>query len=220
VPANDPLLSLIDRFRGPDEPTALAAFVELRTALSPRLIEVASYLLNSAADARDLVDELFSDLWSRRTECAIQSSPRSYFERAVQHRALNMLRAESRRKRREAEWVEDTVRRAGGKRRMPGGDLAVDEDVHARLEAAEVRAAVLDAMRALPERQLQVFQRRCTGMEYSEIAQVLGMRERTARNHFTRVMQSFRQRFPWLASPSAREQPADASLDTSDRRRA
>src|ERR1700722_12886876 len=36
VNADDPLFSLIDRFRGGDERTALAAFVDLRATLSER----------------------------------------------------------------------------------------------------------------------------------------------------------------------------------------
>ena len=82
--ADDPLFSLIDRFRGGDERTALAALVELRATLSERLIEIASYLLGSRPDARDLVEELFGDLWSRRAKFTIEVSARSYFERAIE----------------------------------------------------------------------------------------------------------------------------------------
>jgi RNA polymerase sigma-70 factor (ECF subfamily) len=211
VSADDPLLVVIDRFQSNDEPVALAALLELRGTLGARLIEIASYLLGSVPDARDLVEDLFSDLWSRRAEFAIRSSPRSYFERAIEHRALNMLRAASRRRQREAEWVDDTVAQSAGQRRVPGGDVAVDGDVEARLEAAEIRAALLDAVRALPERQRQVLERRCAGMPYAEIAYALGMREQTARNHFGRVMQSFRQRFVWLRATPTGKRAADES---------
>ncbi|HWZ59520.1 MAG TPA: sigma-70 family RNA polymerase sigma factor [Gemmatimonadaceae bacterium] len=217
--ADDPLLSVVERFRGRDEQRALAAFVELRATLSARLVEIATYLLGSGPDARDLVEELFGDLWSRRTEFAIETNPRSYFERATERRALNMLRTEARRRRREGEWADDTVSRTSGQRRVAGGDVAIDGDVEARLEAAEIRAALLNAMRALPERQRQVFQRRCTGMPYADIAQALGMREQTARNHFGRVMQSLGQRFPWLRSAPVNDRTQHIS-DTTVRRHA
>jgi RNA polymerase sigma-70 factor (ECF subfamily) len=120
------------------------------------VVRVARRVLGSAPEAEDVAQEVF--IAFSRAEVPVGQA-RGWLLTAAAHTALNSLRSESRRSRRESV--------AAVPERLP--DAA--EEALARTERARVRAA----LGRLPQSQGLVLVLRHSGMSYQEIAAAVGM---------------------------------------------
>jgi len=179
----------------PDDPTLLArlragdeqAFEALVTAYQHRVFGVALRMLGRHAEAEEIAQETFL--------------------RA--HRALGAFRGEAR----VGTWLYGIASRlclnrlASSARRHEQGDEAAmlrhaaeRADAGAALEQRELAAALHDAIAALPdERRIVVVLRDLEGLEYEDIAEVLGVPLNTVRSRLHRARLDLQAKLePWL----------------------
>jgi RNA polymerase sigma-70 factor (ECF subfamily) len=175
--------TLLARLRAGDE----QAFETLVTTYQHRVFGVALRMLGRRAEAEEIAQETFL--------------------RA--HRALGEFRGEARL----GTWLYGIASRlclnrlASSARRHEQGDEAAmlrhaaeRADAGAALEQRELAAALHDAITALPdERRIVVVLRDLEGLEYDEIAQVLGVPLNTVRSRLHRARLDLQAKLePWL----------------------
>lgn len=172
---------LLDRLRA-GEPEA---FEIIFRSHYPRLVGFAEAILRARAPAEDAAQDVMLELWRRRQEIVLETSLRAYLLRATRNRALNQIRH-----RRVAERVGPV---AHGSAAAPSADQDLAEQ--------ELRAAVEEAVRDLPERCREVFElSRVHGLRYAEIAQVLDISIKTVETQMGKAIRVLRERLaPWVS---------------------
>lgn len=133
--------------------------------LADTLYRIAYYLLESEAEAEDAVQELYLKLWESRDSLDGIRLPKAY--------AIRLLR----------NLCVDRIRRAGHEsfpeELPPAGFAPAPDDM---LDARTRLNKVLEAVKALPERQREVLiLRTVDGLSYEEIAERTGMNYLTCR---------------------------------------
>jgi RNA polymerase sigma-70 factor (ECF subfamily) len=160
-----------------------AALESLFRATYPRLHAIARTYVRSAADAEDVVEEMFLKLWTRRARIRTVGSVKSYLAVAVRNTALNTLA----RRRTEAKYARGPEREAW----LGGGST---EDLDEELLSPEVMKQVQRAIDALPPRARETYclyyHRRLT---YAEIAQQMGVSVRTVEAQLVRSVRRLTQ---------------------------
>ena len=136
---------------------------------------------------QDLAQEVFVELWRKRSELEIHTSLRAYLRRAAVNRALNHLKTQRK------TLLEDD----------PKWDVAADDPLettalHEKQEGLE--AALYQAIDQLPERCRMVFSlSRFENMSHKEIAEKLGISVKTIENQITKAMKMLREALLVLA---------------------
>jgi RNA polymerase sigma-70 factor (ECF subfamily) len=160
-----------------------AALESLFRATYPRLHAIARSYVRSAADAEDVVEELFLKLWTHRARIRAVGSVKSYLAVAVRNTALNSLA----RQRTEAKYAGALGRESG----LGGGTT---EDLDEPLISPEVMTQVQRAIDALPARARETYclyyHRR---LSYAEIAQQMGVSVRTVEAQLVRCVRKLTQ---------------------------
>src|SRR5215216_5650542 len=82
----------VERIRAGDEP----AFEALFRALAPGLCALVTRYVGARAVAEEIVQDLFLELWTRRSELSIDQSIAAYLFTAARNRALNHRKRERR----------------------------------------------------------------------------------------------------------------------------
>ncbi|HET6173839.1 MAG TPA: sigma-70 family RNA polymerase sigma factor [Gaiellales bacterium] len=139
------------------------ALAELYDRFGRAAYALALRIVRDAAQAEDVVQEAFLDLWrsAARFDPA-RSRPASYLLTFVHRRAVDLIRREQARPQRGGD-VDDIAAQAGG------------EDPPAALVASEQGATVRRALADLPQQQRQVLELAYfSGLSQSEIAEHLG----------------------------------------------
>jgi len=136
--------------------------------------------------ARDLVQDLFLDLWARHEEGRLPPITSGYLYTAARNRALKHLRHQGIVRR----WRERMAREP--ERVAP----AVDEEVMAESLAEAIERAVAQ----LPEKRRQIFLlSREQDLSYTAIAEVLGISVKTVENQMARALKTLREQLlPYL----------------------
>jgi len=138
--------------------------------------------------SEDIVQELFITLWIKRDKLEVTVSERSYLYRSVRNRCLNYLRDEKRHP--EGRMGEDNQNRLIGDSEP---DPAMEEDHDEIMK--KLHGLVLEAIRELPERCRVIFNlSRHSDLTNREIAQKLGLSEKTIENQITIALKKLRSR--------------------------
>lgn len=178
----DPSDALLPRIRLGDE----HAFEILFRTHYDALCEFATRYVREAALAEELVQDLFADLWAKRSTWDIRESVRAYLFAAARHRSLNLRKRQAM----ESDWEQDQA----------SDDIhvlhPVPEMADAALERADLRAHLDAALEALPERcRLVMHLRWREQMRYAEIAAVMGISVKGVEIQLARGLAALRQRF-------------------------
>jgi RNA polymerase sigma-70 factor (ECF subfamily) len=154
-------------------------------AFHPTLVAFASRYVGDAARADELVQDLFLDLWRKRSTWTVQGSVRSYLFSAVRNHALNVRRRDGV----ERDWAGDEAH--DDVRALHAPPVSPD----AMLDADELRERLASALAALPERCAIVMQLRWReGLSHQEIAEVMGISSKGVENELARGLRAVRQR--------------------------
>ncbi len=157
-----------ERLRAGDE----WAFERLFKTYYQPLVGFARGYTRTLADAEDLVSEVFSSLWRRRTELAPGTALRPYLYAAVRNQCLM-----HRRRLRVRDYVYTTAEPSGG----PDPETALHEK--------ELHRLARHVIGLLPERRRMIFTlSRQHGLTYSEIAAVLGLSVNTVENQMVSAL--------------------------------
>src|SRR6266571_7935195 len=170
------------------------AFEALYRMYWERLYAFAFRYLRSQQDAEDAVQEVFFRIWRGRAEWVPAGAVRNYVYVAVRNAA------------------RDRLERAAVARRWGGhvGQVATVAAIQSELEAAELVAAVQRALDELPPKRSAVCKLRLIDeLSYAQIADRLGIREKTVETQLARGLKFLRERMrPGAQTTSA---PADGS---------
>jgi RNA polymerase sigma-70 factor (ECF subfamily) len=185
---------------GPSEERALArraargdddAFAELVARRTPGILAFLRRLLGDAEDARDVAQLTFVRVWENLDRYDPAYAFSTWLFRIAGNLAIDALRARGTRQRTEAESF----------RLVKGARTRAEPDGSALLAEGEVRRVFESCAGVLSEKQRLVFVlREFEDKDSREIAQILGCRESTVRNHLFQarrlLREEIRKRFP------------------------
>ena len=162
-----------------------AAFDEIFRAHYAELVQVSERYVFDRQTAEEIAQEVFVELWRRRTTLSLRTSLRAYLVTAVRNRSLNRLRHER------------TRDRAAPLLRNEESGAATTSD---RVVEREIDEAVREAVAGLPDRCREVFElSRVGGLRYAEIAEVLGISIKTVEAQMGKALRVLRERLSaWL----------------------
>lgn len=172
---------LLQRIQAGDE----GAYDTVFRTWYPTLVRVATALLSDSDAAEEVAQEVMLELWRRRHVIDAHVSLRAYLLRSVRNRSLNHLRHLRVRRDTEAD-VEATY----------DNPLTADQPI----VASELSQAVHAAVRDLPPRCREVFElSRVHGLRYAEIAESLGISQKTVEAQMGKALRIMRERLAaWL----------------------
>lgn len=155
------------------------AFSCLYTRYWERLMAVAMHRLGELEEAREVVQEIFCNLWRRRAELELTHSLNTYLSVAVKYEILKRLAKRSRRQRLEAEALR-------------GWEEAAEEVLN-QVNARELQSQLAEQIKALPDRCRVIFQlSRDQGYSQKQIAKELGIAEKTVEAHLSHALRKLR----------------------------
>ena len=164
----------VDRSAGWDADTAVE---ELYAAHYRRLVRLSTLLVRDPETAEEVVQDSFVAMHGRWRSLKEPEQALAYLRQAVVNRSRSVLRHRGVRARYVAPVVPD----------LPGADE--------QALAAERRTAVLDAMRALPDRQREVLALRYyLDLSEADIASTLGISRGAVKTHASRGVSALRSR--------------------------
>jgi len=172
---------LLQRIQAGDE----GAYDTVFRTWYPVLVRVAAALLREIDASEEVAQDVMLELWRRRHVIDADVSLRAYLLRSVRNRSLNHLR--HLRVRRETESDVE---------RLYDPPMGSDQPIVAR----ELSEAVQIALRELPPRCREVFElSRVQGLKYAEIAEALGISQKTVEAQIGKALRIMRERLaPWL----------------------
>ena len=140
------------------------------------LMSFSRKILGDEDDAREVVHQVFINLWERRNSIDLSTSMKSYLFTAVNNRSLNMIRD------RKKFSSEEVPEQAGA------------FDVSAELESMELAEKIRAVINTLPERCRVIFElNRFDGLTYGEIAKQLDISVKTVENQMTKALKILRE---------------------------
>jgi RNA polymerase sigma-70 factor (ECF subfamily) len=160
-------------------------FAEVFTTYHERLCFYAEGYVRSPEIAQEIVSDVFLWIWKHREEWRVTGSLASYLYGAVRHRAMDHLKHVRRATRVHA--AASLLERSPGMGERPASP---EEE----LQAQELTLLVEHAIQGLPERPREAFRlQRQHGLNYSEIAQVMGISPSTVEKHMIRALKALRE---------------------------
>ncbi len=153
-------------------------FEDLFKSHFPSLCHFAKQYVQDEDTAQDICQKVFISLWQKRAEIDPQQSVVSYLFTAVKNRCLNYIRDHKK-----------------YRSKVLDLDLAEEEwtfqDDHFAEE--ELKEKIADALAALPEKCRRVFEMsRYQEMTYKEIAEELGIAQKTVEAHMSKAIKTLR----------------------------
>lgn len=167
---DEQLLSLLQS--GNDE-----VFTELYNRYWERMVTLAYCKLRSAEDAQDVVQDVFLDLWNRRSGLSVRHNFHTYIAAAVKYRLLTLLARQGRQK------------TGQDKLRLKKEDHCTEE----WLSYQQLREELEKTVQALPEKCRLVFRlSRDAGLSEKEITHHLNISTKTVEAHLSKALRVLR----------------------------
>lgn len=144
--------------------------------------------------AKDIVHDVYIELWKKKSEIDFSSSLKSYLFTSVRNRSLNYIRDH---RKIHPEGVEQL-------KNEPGHETTPDEE----MQRMETEGRINNAIQSLPEKSREVFElSRFENLKYIEIARQLNISVKTVEAHMSKALQLLREKlkdlllvFLWLLS--------------------
>ncbi len=153
------------------------AFTELYIRYWDKLFTIAARKLGNPSEAEEIIQDIFLDLWNRRTTLQINSAVKSYLAVAVKYRVINLLAHKYQVLRFEKEINKNEA------------DYSTTQWLS--FEELQERLAALVAQ--LPEKCRIVFTlSRNEGLSQKQIASRLGIAEKTVESHLSKALRDLR----------------------------
>lgn len=157
------------------------AFEKLFRSYFTPLCSFAQKFVNDADEAKDIVHNVFINLWNKRTELDMETSLKSYLFQGVHNRSLNFIRDNKK-------LVQfDT----------PQSESELNQYLESRdhLESSEAEGRINRALDDLPDKCKEIFlMNRFDGLKYREIAEKLDISIKTVETQMSRALKSLRER--------------------------
>jgi RNA polymerase sigma-70 factor (ECF subfamily) len=178
----DSELDIIKKIRIGDQ----YAFRDLFKKHYSSLVKSARRYVGNTQIAEDIVEDVFLNIWKKRTQLNINTSVKAYLFSMVRNHALNHVK---RKKLEETDsfYLNITI----------PSNVSADQQVTINELTEHIQKAIAE----LPERTRCVFtMHRYDNLKYSEIAEVLKIAEGTVETHMVRALKFLRKRLAFLLS--------------------
>ena len=137
-------------------------------------------LVNDHDTAKEIVHQVFVNIWEKRESISLDRPLRSYLYTAVHNRSLNYLRDKGR-------FIPEDI----GSIDM---NLLLESDDNDYLEIHETEARIAESISKLPDRCAEVFKlSRFENKKYSEIADILNLSVKTVEAQMSKALRILRQ---------------------------
>ncbi|MEQ9468259.1 MAG: RNA polymerase sigma-70 factor [Ekhidna sp.] len=147
----------------------------------PYLCSFAKKYVDDLDDCKDIVHNVFINLWQRQDEIDLTTSLKPYLFKSVHNRCLNHLR---------------------DRKKIVSHEIEIDNEkvtayIESRdyLEESELQARIVDAVDALPEKTKRIFKlSRFEGKKYLEIAEIEGISVKTVEDQMSKALRLLREK--------------------------
>ncbi|WP_421918405.1 RNA polymerase sigma-70 factor [Marinifilum sp.] len=150
------------------------------------LIHIAEYYMKDAKQVEDVIQDVFLQLWEKRSKLKIHTTLRAYLVRSVQNKCIDKLRRNTL----SDKYQDDQkfkLREAILMQSYADNSLGV-------LYEKELKEKLVDALEKLPEKCLMTFQlSRDEGMKNADIAKEMGISEKAVERNMTRSLKILRR---------------------------
>ncbi|MBB5644198.1 RNA polymerase sigma factor [Pedobacter cryoconitis] len=164
-----------------------AAFNELYKRYWERLYVIARQRIDDAYEAEEIVQDIFCNLWRKRSTFELTKGFQYYFSVAVKFEVINRMAKKSR---------ENRV-----KKEVLVLSSPFDESTSDQLDFNELKSQLALTIKVLPEKCLLVFKlKHEQGYSQKQIAQEMDIAEKTVEAHLAKARKTIRLRFGHLAS--------------------
>ncbi len=153
-----------------------AAFTEIYNRYWKLLLSIAANKLPTIHDAEEVVQEVFADLWKRRSELVIDHSIKAFLASAIKYQVWTLM----------AKLSKTAT--------IPIADHALsDNSVQNKIESKNLFNNLYDHASRLPERCFFIYKlSRIEGMNNKEIASHLDIAEKTIEAQLTQALEHLR----------------------------
>jgi RNA polymerase sigma-70 factor (ECF subfamily) len=157
------------------------AFEQLFRSFFPSLVLFAQKYLPDQDTAKEIVHNVFLNLWEKRQQVDTSSSLKSYLFTSVHNRCLNYIRDQKK-------FDKDETR-------FQKLDSTAFSDGVDHLEEQELEQRIYDALQSLPEKCKEIFLlNRFEGLKYAEIADRLNISVKTVETQMSRALRILREK--------------------------
>jgi RNA polymerase sigma-70 factor (ECF subfamily) len=157
------------------------AFEALFRSFFPSLVLFAQKYVPDQDTAKEIVHNVFINLWEKRQQVDTGSSLKSYIFTSVHNRCLNYIRDQKKFDRDETRF-----------HRLDSTEFSDGVD---RLEEQELEQRIYDALQTLPEKCREIFMlNRFDGLKYAEIAEKLNISVKTVETQMSRALRILREK--------------------------
>lgn len=164
-----------------------AAFTEIYNRYWDKLFSIAAHKLQNFAEAEEVVQDIFLEIWNRRHQLTITSSLSAYLATAVKYKVINIFALRNR----QLQYQQHAVQTVASQ------DLSTEQ----WLSFGELRNRLAILVGELPEKCRLVFHlSREEGMSHKEIAATIGIAEKTVEAHLSRALRTLRTQLQSLSS--------------------
>ena len=158
-----------------------AAFEELFRSYFTALCSFAQKYVNDSDEAKDIVHNVFINLWNKRSEINLDTSLKSYLFQGVHNRSLNFIRDNKK-----LVQFDTPQNKAELGKYLESGD---------HLESSEAENRINQALDDLPDKCREIFlMNRFDGLKYREIAEKLDISIKTVETQMSRALKTLRER--------------------------
>jgi RNA polymerase sigma factor (sigma-70 family) len=151
------------------------AFTEIYYRYWKLLISIAANKLPSVTDAEEIVQEVFADLWKRRSEIVIDHSIKSFLAAAAKYQ------------------IYSAMARLNKQRTVGEININASVSINEEIESRSLFNELFDHASRLPERCFLIYKlSRVDGLTNKEISSSLGIAEKTIEAQITRALRHLR----------------------------
>lgn len=166
-------LELINLLKRGDQ----SAFTEIYKRYWQKLFTVAANKINDLEEAREIVQNIFISLWNRREQLQIKGTLSNYLAVSVKYRVINVLDKQNNHQK-----YLDSL-----------NSSELDDSTQQWLSFMELKERLASLVAELPEKCRLVFElSREQGYSQKEIAEKLGISEKTVEGHLTKATKSLK----------------------------
>ena len=163
-----------------------SAFREIMEQWYSRLFNFANGYLNNRENTKEIIQDVFLQLWNHRSRLAENTSLNAYLFTLTRNRCIDRIRSERRALQFYSDRQEEYIH-------LTENYNALSDSILDNIFATELQAEIDSAIAQLPDQCQKVFLlSRNKGLKNREISETLSISEKTVESHITKALHAIR----------------------------